>query len=71
MDTCCLLDPRFKDSFCANVEDTKPACIEEAIKLLTPTAAPPELEASVLLPLTEHVYTSLYLCCFFPVSKAL
>ncbi|XP_056443189.1 zinc finger BED domain-containing protein 4-like [Gadus chalcogrammus] len=53
MEMCCFLDPRFKESFCANIDETKKACIGEAMKLLPPTAAPPGTEeTSVLLPPT-------------------
>lgn len=58
MDICCFLDPRFKGSFSANVEDTKRACTEEAIKLVPPTAAPPgeasPLEAATARPASSE-----------------
>ncbi|CAJ1087316.1 E3 SUMO-protein ligase ZBED1-like [Xyrichtys novacula] len=42
IDLCCFIDPRFRATFSANVEETKRICIKEALKFIPPTAAPPE-----------------------------
>jgi hypothetical protein len=67
MEMCCFLNPRFKESFCVNIDERKKACIGEAMKILPPTAAHPWTEeTSVLLPPTTscmyHIVSLLFLC---------